>query len=112
MSELRDRAKKIIESRCKPSMMKGVQGDEMFVDEQIDFTIDQLAQLLTTEIKKARARDTSRVNRVELIDYTGRAYVKGEMYGSPVKVRLNFQDKGRTLKIFVEQLNDSKEEDL
>lgn len=46
--------------------------------------------------------DTSKVNRIEVIDETGRVYVKGKMYGSPVKVNLSLQDDGQTLKVFVE----------
>lgn len=50
---------------------------------------------------KAECMDTSQVNRIEVIDETGRAYIKGELYGTPVKVELSLQDEGRTLKIFV-----------
>lgn len=46
--------------------------------------------------------NTEKVNRLEVIDETGRAYVKGLIYGTPVKVQLSVQDDGRTLKIFVE----------
>lgn len=46
--------------------------------------------------------DTSKVNRIEVIDETGRAYVKGKIYGTPVKVNLSIQDDGQTLKVFVE----------
>ena len=44
-----------------------------------------------------------KVDRFEVIDDTGRAYVKGSIYGSPVKVELDYQDEGRTLKVFVRQ---------
>lgn len=43
----------------------------------------------------------SEVDRLEVIDETGRAYVKGSIYGSPVSVELSYQDEGRTLKVFV-----------
>lgn len=46
--------------------------------------------------------DVSKVDRIEVIDSTGRAYVKGATYGSPVKVKLSFQDDGKTLKVFVD----------
>jgi hypothetical protein len=49
---------------------------------------------------------TSKVNRIEVIDETGRAYVKGSIYGSPVSVKLSFQDDDRTLKIFVKEKTD------
>lgn len=42
-----------------------------------------------------------KVDRLEVIDETGRAYVKGSIYGSPVKVKLSYQDDNRTLKVFV-----------
>lgn len=48
-------------------------------------------------------------DRYEVIDDTGRAYVKGSIYGSPVKVQLSYQDDGRTLKVFVEQRPAEKE---
>lgn len=41
------------------------------------------------------------VDRFEVIDDSGRAYVKGSIYGSPVKVELSYQDDGKTLKVFV-----------
>lgn len=53
--------------------------------------------------------DTSKVNRLEVIDETGRAYIKGSIYGTPVKVELSFQDDGRTLKVFVEAIKQPKE---
>jgi hypothetical protein len=54
--------------------------------------------------------DTSKVNRLEVIDETGRAYIKGSIYGTPVKVELSFQDDGRTLKVFVEAIKKAKED--
>lgn len=45
--------------------------------------------------------DTSKVNRLEVIDSTGRAYVKGTIYGTPVSIELSLQDDGQTLKVFV-----------
>lgn len=58
---------------------------------------------------QTEARNVSKVNRLEVIDSTGRAYVKGSIYGTPVKVELSMQDDNRTLKVFVEELNQSKE---
>lgn len=45
------------------------------------------------------------VDRLEVIDETGRVYVKGSIYNTPVKVELSLQDNKRTLKVFVEPLN-------
>lgn len=45
------------------------------------------------------------VDRFEVIDETGRAYVKGRIYGSPVKIELSLQDDGKTLKVFVKEAN-------
>lgn len=47
-------------------------------------------------------RDKPKADRFEVIDETGRAYVKGSIYGSPVKIQLSYQDDGRTLKVFVD----------
>lgn len=44
---------------------------------------------------------TATVDRFEVIDDTGRAYVKGSIYGTPVKVELSYQDDDKTLKVFV-----------
>lgn len=46
--------------------------------------------------------DIECVDRFEVIDETGRAYVKGPMYGSPVDVELSYQDNGKTLKVFID----------
>ena len=42
-----------------------------------------------------------RLDRIEVIDETGRVYVKGAIYGTPVDIHLSYQDDGRTLKVFV-----------
>lgn len=49
-----------------------------------------------------------KVDRFEVIDDEGRAYAKGSIYGSPVKVKLSLQDEGRTLKVFVKALNNKE----
>lgn len=45
------------------------------------------------------------VNRVEVIDHTGRAYTywAKDGWGDACKVSASFQDDGRTLKLFIEQ---------
>lgn len=53
---------------------------------------------LIAEINE-RFRET--VNRFEVIDKQGRAYVKGAMYGSPVVPSLSLQDEERTVKVFI-----------
>ena len=52
---------------------------------------------------------TSKVDRFEVIDETGRAYAKGSIYGSPVSVELSYQDDGKTLKVFVKKQLDKGE---
>ena len=42
----------------------------------------------------------ARVTRFEVIDETGRAYVRDHRR-DPVQVELSYQDDGRTLKVFV-----------
>lgn len=51
----------------------------------------------------ARRADISKVDRLEVVDDTGRAYVKGSIYETGVKVELDYQDDGRTLKVFVKE---------
>jgi len=46
------------------------------------------------------------IDRIEVIDETGRAYVKGAIYGSPVEVELSRQDDGKTLKVFVKKVEE------
>ena len=55
------------------------------------------------EAKQAIIDHLNAPDRFEVIDETGRAYVKGSIYGSPVKIELSYQDDGRTLKVFVEE---------
>lgn len=43
--------------------------------------------------------DIERVTRFEVIDESGRTYVRD--HRGPVEVSLSFQDGGRTLKVFV-----------
>lgn len=52
--------------------------------------------------------DHSKVDRFEVIDQTGRAYVKGGIYGSPVSIKLSLQDDGKTLKVFVKGRDDGE----
>lgn len=54
--------------------------------------------------------DFSNVDRIEVIDDTGRAYVKGSMYGTPVTVDLSIQDDGKTLKVFVKNRGATQKE--
>ena len=46
-------------------------------------------------------KDLSTINRVEIIDPTGRAYVKYLKEGEVV--RYSVQDENRTLKLFIQQ---------
>lgn len=66
---------------------------------EIAKSADQIMHLITEQTRKAE-----QVDRIEVIDETGRVYVKGSIYGTPVKVELDYQDEGRTLKVFVEAL--------
>lgn len=62
-----------------------------------DGVYDDILQAVDTYVAE-RERN---VDRFEVVDETGRAYVKGSIYGSPVTVELSYQDQGRTLKVFV-----------
>lgn len=55
---------------------------------------------------------TGTVNRVEVIDDTGRVYVSGSIYGTPVRVKLSFQDSDRTLKVFVNEIDKENKDEL
>lgn len=74
----------------------------MDVKEGSNFPLNDLMAL----IQKAELEATSKVDRFEVIDDTGRAYVKGSIYGSPVKIELSYQDDGKTLKVFVKELKE------
>ena len=65
-------------------------------------SLESIKQLILADRKQHELDAIKRVDRFEVIDDTGRAYVKGSIYGSPVKVELSYQDDGRTLKVFVE----------
>lgn len=59
--------------------------------------LDEAMQL----IQQRDYQRLSAVDHFEVIDETRRAYVKGSIYGSPVKVELSYQNDGKTLKAFV-----------
>lgn len=42
-----------------------------------------------------------RITRFEVIDETGRVYVRDPRVSSPIKIAVAIQDDGKTLKIFV-----------
>ena len=72
----------------------------------IDFTPMKkgLTKALQDTIKDTEERvigEVEKVNRVEVIDDTGRAYVNWE---DKLDVKLDIQDEGRTLKIFINKL--------
>lgn len=52
---------------------------------------------MSAEWFAAQAQDFSRVNRVEVIDNRGRAYVKNNVQ----EVSYTLQDSGQTLKLFL-----------
>jgi hypothetical protein len=52
--------------------------------------------------------DETKLNRIEVIDETGRVYVKGKIYMTPVKIEFSIQDDGETLKIFVRKERDGR----
>ena len=58
---------------------------------------------LAAELNDRFSKNTS---RVEVIDHSGRVYVEGSIYGTPVFPELSIQDNGRTLKIFVEVVDE------
>lgn len=65
----------------------------------------------STQRDQARQEGYKKVDRLEVIDGTGRAYVKGSIYGSPVEIMLSLQDDGRTLKVFVDERKEDKKGD-
>jgi hypothetical protein len=48
------------------------------------------------------SKSPATVTRFELVDETGRVYVRDPRSTGPVKVTLSYQDEGRTLKVRVE----------
>ena len=58
-------------------------------------TPNEVIDFLLAEIKRER-EDTSTVTRFEVIDETGRAYVRYD-----VAVSISFQDNDQTLKVFI-----------
>lgn len=68
-----------------------------FYDEEIEKIFDTALKAID-QVYRDREK---KVTRLEVIDESGRAYVKGSIYGTPIKVKLDYQDDGRTLKVFV-----------
>ena len=89
------------------------------LDNIVPKDLDQLVRdIMSVPYTKSRARKMiaeyigtmfSRVDRFEVIDDTGRAYVKGSIYGSPVKIETSLQDDDRTLKVFVNDIISSND---
>jgi hypothetical protein len=52
------------------------------------------------------------VTRIELIDETGRVYIRDPRAHGPISVELSYQDEGRTLKIFVSPRQEEKKGDV
>ena len=66
--------------------------------------ITKRQQDVVNDILKRHAPELlNTVDRFEVIDESGRAYVKGSIYGTPVSVDLSYQDDGKTLKVFVKE---------
>jgi len=69
-----------------------------------DKNLTLITKALQDTIKDTEERvigEVEKVNRVEVIDDTGRAYVNWE---DKLDVKLDIQDEGRTLKIFINKL--------
>lgn len=75
----------------------GFENNHLVGSTDVGEILDQILALVDHTVRQ----QTEKVDRFEVIDDTGRAYVKGSIYGSPVKVELSYQDDGRTLKVFV-----------
>lgn len=60
------------------------------------------ASALTQKMRDTEFKSAN-VTRFEVIDETGRAYVRSDVLegGSGINVSLSYQDNGRTLKVFV-----------
>ena len=69
------------------------------VEDALGRATTQLLELLN----KRAIEGAEKVDRFEVIDKTGRAYVRGSIYDDPVSVELSYQDDGRTLKVFVKE---------
>lgn len=75
---------------------------------QIDF-YDELTNFIEQSLeeteKRVREEMTEKVNRVEVIDHNGRAW---GIWQDGIKVKVDLQDEGRTLKLFVTQPKEEK----
>lgn len=63
-----------------------------------EYTLEDLIAELNTRMEKL-------TDRFEVVDDSGRAYVRGSIYGTPVFPKLSIQDEGATLKVFVEDID-------
>ena len=69
-----------------------------------DFKLDSVydaAVIKRIQELNQKLEQTPTLSRLEIIDETGRAYARGTIYGESVSLYMNYQDDGRTLKIFV-----------
>lgn len=68
-----------------------------------DYLLEDVRTLLLQAEERTREELLNNVNRVEVIDHTGRAYVFWE---DKADVTMAIQDEGRTLKVFIEKKDD------
>lgn len=76
------------------------QDEYSFIDELFYDSVDIKTEIIK-RFERVKKEANTKVDRLEVIDDTGRAYVKGSIYGTPVSIELSYQDDGRTLKVFV-----------
>lgn len=75
------------------------------IDADDDAVLIMSKRTLLNRIAQAEREAHKNVDRFEVIDDTGRAYTKHN-----ISVKLDYQDDGKTLKVFVEQLQKTSED--
>lgn len=63
--------------------------------------MDRIDNVFLENFQNALNEFFENIDRFEVIDKNGRSYVKGSIYGSPVKIEALIQDNCKTLKIVV-----------
>ncbi len=69
---------------------------DLFNKDGKELTIDEIIDILSIKVLPTKA------NRIEVIDPNGRSYVN---WKSDNKIQISVQDNGRTIKIFIYNLN-------
>lgn len=76
--------------------------ENVFNEERAKSIVSNMFLDINILVYEALNAKFNNVDRFEVIDESGRSYVKGSIYGTPISIEVSLQDDSRTLKVFVD----------